>query len=116
VTSFWEQPDAHNQPQFGENFNEFLDNGNAENYSCHPNGQCDRAHVYYQYLDAAHKRNPTSAEWHDADGHLVVAAYCEYEIDASGNWTHRRVWVSPTEQGDRALYEEDSRTITYWQK
>jgi hypothetical protein len=116
VIAFWEQPGPHAQSQFGENFSEFEDSGNAENYSCHPIGQCDIAHVRYQYLDPAKKRNPISAEWRDADGHLVVAAYCEYELDSAGNWTHRKVWVASSEQSDRALYEEDSRTIASWQK
>jgi hypothetical protein len=117
IVSFWEQPGkAQDHEQFGEGFIETNGQGNVDNYRCHSDGQCDRSRVHFEYLDAAKKRNPTSAEWRDASGNLLFAAYCEYELDAAGNWTHRKVWVYPSEQGDRALYEDDDRTMTYWQK
>jgi hypothetical protein len=115
VLSFWEQPGLpHDHPQFGEGFTQSNGDGNVENYDCHSNGQCDLSRVHYEYLVPAKKRNPTSAEWRDADGKLLYAGYCEYVLDSAGNWTHRKVWVYPSEQGDRTLYEEDSRTIAYW--
>jgi hypothetical protein len=118
VLSFWErqEPDRKPQQQFGEGFVEDAGDGNRDNYQCSSDGHCDRSRVHYDYLDPAKKRNPTSVEWRDADGKLLYAAYYEYELDSAGNWTHRRISVSPTTQGDRALYEEDWRTITYWQQ
>jgi hypothetical protein len=85
-------------------------------YDCHENGKCDHSQVHYEYLDPVNKLNPTSAEWRDADGKLLYAGYCEYEVDSHGNWLRRKVYVYPSEQGDRALRKEDSRTITYWEK
>ncbi len=115
VISFWEQPGPpRDHEQFGEKFTEPKGDGNVDVFHCPSEGKCDRTRVHYEYLDPAKKRNPTSAEWRDADGKLLYAAYCEYEIDSAGNWTHRKVWVYPSGQGDRALYEEDARTITYW--
>jgi hypothetical protein len=117
VISFWERPRLPDENgRFGENFTDSDDKGTVENYHCHENGQCDLSRVHYEYLDPVKKRNPTSAEWRDADGKLLYAGYCEYEVDSYGNWVRRKVYVYPSEQGDRALREEDSRTITYWQK
>ncbi|MGO9337811.1 MAG: hypothetical protein ACLPY1_09915 [Terracidiphilus sp.] len=119
VLSFWEwqEPDQKpEQQQFGEGFVEDAGNGNRDNYCCHSDGHCERSRVHYEYLDQAKKRNPTSVEWRDESGNLLYAAYYEYEVDSAGNWTHRRVSVFPSNQGDPALYEEDWRTIDYWQQ
>jgi len=62
------------------------------------------------------KRNPTSAEWRDAEGRLLYAAYYEYELDAFQNWTHRKVSVWSSDNPERTPYEDDTRTITYWQE
>ncbi len=119
VLSFWEQQEPDRNPQqqqFGEGFVEDSGQGNRDNFRCHPDGRCERSRVHYDYLDPAKKRNPTRVEWRDEAGKLLYAAYYEYEVDSAGNWTHRRIYVSPTEQGERALYEEDWRTIAYWQQ
>jgi hypothetical protein len=117
VVSFWERPDlSHDTQQFGEDFSDFGDRVDVNNYRCHDNGQCDHFRIHYEYFDPTSKRNPTTAEWRDADGNLLFAAYCEYELDSFGNWTHRKVSVYPSEQGERTLYLDDSRTITYWQQ
>ncbi|MGD0629021.1 MAG: hypothetical protein ABR987_06705 [Terracidiphilus sp.] len=116
VLSFWEREQPDQKPQFGEIFVEDVGDGNRDSYQCHPDGRCDRSRAHYEYLDPAKKRNPASAEWRDSSGKLLYAAYYEYEVDSAGNWTHRRVSVFPSGEGDRALYEEDSRTITYWQQ
>lgn len=119
VLSFWERQEPDQKPgqqQFGEGFVEDAGNGNRDNYRCHPDGSCDRSRVHYEYFDPGKMRNPTSIEWRDESGKLLYAAYYEYEIDSAGNWTHRRIFVSPSDQGDRALYEEDARTIAYWQQ
>jgi len=117
VISFWERPGLpHERPQFGEDFSDSGDKVNITNYHCHENGQCDLFHVHREYLDPAKKRNPTTIELRDSSDTLIGAAYIEYELDSFGNWLHRKVYVYPSEQGDRALREEDSRTITYWEK
>jgi hypothetical protein len=113
VLSFWEPSDSPRQ--FGESFSQSKGNGDVDLYQCHDVGLCDRSRVHYEYLDPP-KRNPTSAEWRDSDGNLLFAAYYEYEIDSFRNWTHRRVSVWESDQDKRTLYEEDSRTIDYWQK
>jgi hypothetical protein len=100
-------------PQFGERFSFPQPNGDMDHYACHADGRCDRFAVHYEYLDPSKKRNPTIAEWRDAEDNLLYAAYFEYDLDALQNWTHRRVWVSAG-QAKRALYEEDARTIAYW--
>jgi hypothetical protein len=117
VLSFFErqEPDQNPRQQFGEGFVEDAGTGNRDNYRCSSDGRCERSRVHYEYRDPAKKRNPTSVEWRDLSGNLLYAAYYEYEVDSAGNWTHRRVSVFPSDQGDRALYEEDWRTITYWQ-
>jgi hypothetical protein len=109
--SFWAASDA--TPQFGDSFSLDKGSGDRDHFVCHQGGQCDRFAVHYEYLDLTKKRDPTTAEWRDSQGNLLYAAYCEYEVDAFKNWTHRRVWVK-SGAGERALYEEDSRTIGYW--
>jgi hypothetical protein len=114
VLSFWRRADLPDAPrQFGDDFTDFKDNGDAENFRCHSGGQCDASHVHFVYLSEG-KRNPTTAEWRDADGNLLVAAYTDYELDAHQNWTTRKVWVWSPELGERKLYETDTRTIQYW--
>ena len=118
VLSFFERQGPNQNPQqqqFGEGWVEDAGNGNRDNYRCSSDGRCERSRVHYDYLDPAKKRNPTSAEWRDQGGNLLYGAYYEYEVDSAGNWTHRRISVFPSDGGDRALYEEDWRTIAYWQ-
>jgi len=113
VTSFREQSDLPSE--FGGNLIASLDNGNAENYDCAKNRSCERSIVHYEYMSPG-KRNPTSAEWRDAEGRLLYAAYYEYELDAFQNWTHRKVSVWSYDNPERTPYEDDTRTITYWQE
>ena len=111
VTSFWTR--SQETRQIGDSICWFKGDGNAESTHCHPDGNCDRSLIHYEYLDPPH-RNPRSAEWRDASGTLLYAAYFEYEIDQFRNWTHRKVWVKGPDLLDRKLYEEDSRVIVYW--
>jgi len=113
MVSFWAQSDE--SPQFGDSFNDDQVNGTVESYHCGKNRPCERSSIHYEY-QSPKKRNPTSAESRDAEDHLVDAVYYEYELDAFLNWTHRKVSVWSSEHPERAPYEEDSRTITYWQK
>jgi len=113
LTSFWVSPGSSSQ--YGDGFVETKDNGDRENYDCHDDGKCDVSRVHYEYLDPK-GRNPQSAEWRDSEGNLQFAVYYDYEFDPFRNWTHRRVWVWSSALGKRALYETDSRKITYWQK
>jgi hypothetical protein len=112
VTSFWESP--HGPGQSGTTLSDFSDKANVRAFQCHGGGQCEPALVHYEYADAA-KQNPLSAEWRDAGGNLLYAAYYTYQFDQSGNWTHREVWVSSANAGERVLYETDNRLITYWE-
>jgi len=89
VESYWAQSDG---PQFGDTFIDFKDNGDSLRYYCQKDRQCERSVVHYDYL-SPNKRNPTSAEWRDANGNLTLAAYCEYELDSFQNWTRRLVFV-----------------------
>lgn len=113
LKSFWE---TRNSPQqFGDNFTEDAANGDRENYSCRSDGHCEVARVHYEYLDGD-KRNPTVAEWRDAEGNLLYAVYCEYETDSFHNWTQRKVSVITPDLAERTLYETDTRTMIYWPK
>jgi hypothetical protein len=112
VTSFWESPAAE-QPS-GTTLSDFSDKTNVKAFQCHGGGQCDQVLVHYEYADAA-KRNPLSAEWRDAEGNLLYAAHYTYQFDQSGNWTHRQIWVSSANTGERVLYETDDRLIAYWE-
>ena len=113
VASFWEQSDSLRE--FGDSFIDTSDNGDLVDYRCRKSQSCERSTVHYEYLSPG-KRNPKSAEWRDAEGHLLYAAYYDYDLDSSQNWTHRRVSVWSSASGERSLYEEDSRILTYWQK
>jgi hypothetical protein len=114
VFSFWEQPNPQ-QPLF-ESINEDESDGIIGNFNCHKDGECEHSHVYLKYLGPSQQRNPSSIEWRNADGTLHCAAYYEYEFDHYGNWTHRNVAVYSTELGERVPYQDDVRTITYWQQ
>ena len=91
-----------------------LDNGDTRTWSCHNDKRiCDGHTRHGIYLDAA-RRNPNMTEILSDDGRLLFRAYYEYQMDEHENWTSRKVWVQSGEQGERTLYETDSRTITYW--
>jgi hypothetical protein len=111
VTSFWESPAAV-QPS-GTTLSDLSDKTNVKAFQCH-GGQYDQVLVHYEYADPT-KLNPLSAEWRDAGGNLLYAAYYNYQFDQSGNWTHRQIWVSSANTGERVLYETDDRLITYWE-
>jgi hypothetical protein len=111
TASFWEASDDSNR--FGQRFTVDRGNGNVEFHECHRASGCSISQVHYEYAGPG-KRNPTSAEWRDQSGSLQWAAYYDYEFDSAHNWTHRNVWVISPEQQQRTLYEEDWRTITYW--
>jgi hypothetical protein len=112
VPSFWAASDSPNQ--FGDKFVDFNDKANPKAFHCH-NGACEASQVHYEYADAA-KQNLQRAEWRDASGSLVYAAYYSYEFDQNGNWTHRQVWVLSPDLAERTLYETDARLVTYWEK
>jgi hypothetical protein len=112
-TLFWDGSDIPSP--FGASFSEDAGENDADDYVCHKDGNCERFHIHYDYLDP-HRRNMRSSEWRDAQGKLLYGVYYEYEIDSFRNWTHRQVWVWSTDLGERKLYEIDSRKITYWKK
>jgi|HubBroStandDraft_1064217.scaffolds.fasta_scaffold02354_5 hypothetical protein len=111
VLSYWTAVDE--KRQFGDTFTDDKGNGNTNRFHCYRGGECDLSKVHIDYTDST-KRYPTSAEWRDADGNLLYAAYYEYEFDAQKNWTQRKVWVIGPEVSGRTLYETDTRTIVYW--
>jgi hypothetical protein len=91
-----------------------LDNGDTKTWRCHNDKRiCDGRTRHGVYLDAA-RHNPSMTEILSDDGRLLFRAYYEYQMDEHENWTSRKVWVQSAEQGERSLYETDSRTITYW--
>ena len=111
LESFWKLPDAPRQ--FGDNFTEQANEDTWENYDCESRTSCRLSRVHREYLDAE-RRNPASVEWRDEDDNLRYAAYYDYEIDAYGNWTSRKIWVWLGSLDERKLYETDSRVISYW--
>jgi hypothetical protein len=62
------------------------------------------------------QKAPLSAEWKDANGKLIYAAYYEYVFDSHGNWVRREVWIISPSHPNRTFYETDIRTITYWSR
>ena len=113
VLTFWSATDEPNQ--FGSSFSDDRGNGNFSRFNCHKGGDCEINPIHYTYADSS-KRNPTSVEWHNAEGAIVNAAYYEYEFDDQHNWTKRTVWVRSPEIPERTLYETDTRVISYWDR
>jgi hypothetical protein len=109
--TFWESPPLPDA--FGEGFYEKINDHEMTNYHCHSDSHCDLSRIHYAFQGPG-RHNPTTAEWRDSSGKLLYAAYCEYTLDETGNWTHRKVWVVTPDLAERTLYEEDSRLITYW--
>jgi hypothetical protein len=103
------------KPEYGDGFTENEGPGTKRTYNCHGDSTCDEALVHYEYADER-KLHPRNVEWRDPAGDLKLAAYYEYEFDAFGNWTTRKIWVWSAELGERQLYETDTRALTYWSK
>jgi len=110
VESYWS---AREDPNAGTVVFSELDNGDTRSSSCHRGGICDDRIRHTVYLDKA-RHNPAMAEIHSADRNVLCRASYEYQMDDHDNWTSRRVWLQQGAQGERTLYETDSRTITYW--
>ena len=109
---FWAASNKRNQ--WGSNSTSFASHSDADRTNCTNNG-CTTAHIHYEYADEE-KRHPLSAEWRDASGKLLYAAYYEYVWDDHKNWTRRDVWVLSPKQPEQTLYETDVRTIRYWER
>lgn len=110
----WRDPKFGNARIPGDRFTNNLGKGDFDHFRCDDESKCTVDHVHFDFVEGDQK-NPVRAEWRDADGHLLFAAYTEYEFDAWHNWTRREVRVWTPELGERALYETDTRTIEYWQ-
>jgi hypothetical protein len=91
------------------------DKRDVDRYRCHRDGTCEVAHIHFEYADATN-HDPVSAEWKDSDGKLLYAAYYKYTFDGQKNWISRTIWVRSPSLSTRTLYENDSRSITYWEK
>jgi hypothetical protein len=109
VDSFWAASNRRNQ--WGSDSTSFTNHSDADRTSC-ANGGCTTSHIHYEFANEA-KREPISAEWKDANGKLIYAAYYDYVFDSHGNWVRREVWIISPSHPDRTLYETDTRTITY---
>jgi hypothetical protein len=111
VQTYWS---ASTDPDGGTTVVDDLDNGDTRTTFCHNQGRtCDGRTRHAVYMDLA-KHNPIMTEIFSDGGTPLVRAFYEYQIDEHENWTTRKVWVQPRQQGERTLYETDSRTITYW--
>lgn len=111
VLAYWS---ASADPKGGTPLINNLDNGDTSTTFCHNEGRnCDGRIRHAVYQDTA-KHNPIMTEIRSDDGKLLDRAFYEYQLDEHRNWTTRRVWVQAGEQGERTLYETDSRTISYW--
>jgi hypothetical protein len=112
VDSFWAASNQRNQ--WGSNSTSFTNRSDASRTSCTNNG-CTTSHIHYEFVDEA-KKHPLSAEWKDANGKLIYAAYYEYVFDSHANWVRREVWIISPRHPNRTFYETDIRTITYWNR
>jgi len=111
IESYWS---ASDNPIGGTPVIDTLDNGDTKTSVCHDQTRvCDSRIRHANYLDAA-RHNPSMTEIVTSDGKLLVRAFYEYQFDEHDNWTSRKVLVQSREQGERSLYESDSRLITYW--
>jgi hypothetical protein len=113
VDSYWSRL---NDAGGGISLVDKLDNGDSKTWRCHNlERTCDGHTRHGVYLDAA-RRDPIMTEILSDEGRPIVFAYYEYQTDEHQNWVSRKIWVQLGEQGERALYETDSRTITYWEE
>ncbi len=110
IDSYWT---AREEPNAGTVVVSDLNNGDTRSSSCQRGGVCNERTHHSVYLDKA-QHNPVMTEIRSDDGKVPCRAYYEYQLDDHENWTSRKVWLQQGEQGERALYETDSRTITYW--
>lgn len=111
VESYWSDS---NDADGGTPIIENLDNGDIRTWSCRGDRRiCNGRTRHGIYLDVA-QHNPRVTEIYSNDGTLLFRAFYEYQMDQHENWTSRKVWVQSGEQGERTLFEIDSRTITYW--
>jgi hypothetical protein len=111
IESYWSHS---NEANVGISTFDTRDNGDAVTWGCHNETRtCDGHTRHGVYLDDA-RHNPTMTEILSDDGRPIVWAYYEYQMDGHQNWISRKIWVQQQEQGERTLYETDSRTITYW--
>ncbi|HEV2577667.1 MAG TPA: hypothetical protein VGU25_10690 [Acidobacteriaceae bacterium] len=113
IVEFRENSPSPNQ--YGDSWFDPDDPNNQSKTVCQSDGKCEHFVIHYEYLDSA-RWNATSVEWRDSAGKVLYGAYYEYEMDAHGNWTHRKVFVTGPEQAERKLYEEDARTVVYWER
>ena len=109
IDSYWS---ARQDPNAGTVLIKNLDNGDSVSTICNGGGVCSDRTRHAMYLDKA-RHNPAMTEIR-SDGQALCRAYYEYQLDDYQNWTSRKVWLQEGAQGERNLYETDSRTITYW--
>jgi hypothetical protein len=110
IESYWS---AREGPNAGTSVVSNLDNGDVRISRCQRGGTCDADTHHAVYLDKA-RHNPVMTEIRSDDGKVLCRAYYEYEMDDHENWTRRKVSLQRGAQGERTLYETDSRAITYW--
>jgi len=110
VESYWS---AREDPNAGTVVSTELNNGDTRSSSCHRGGTCNDRTRHAVYLDKA-RHNPAMTEIRSDDGTVLCRAYYEYQLDDHQNWTNRKVWLQQGAQGERTLYETDSREISYW--
>jgi hypothetical protein len=110
IESYWS---ARQDPNAGTVLIKNLDNGDSVSTTCNGgSGTCSERTRHAVYLDKA-QHNPAITEIR-SDGKVLCRAYYEYQLDDHQNWTSRKVWLQQGAEGERTLYETDSRTITYW--
>jgi YD repeat-containing protein len=110
IESYWA---GWEDPNWSTSIVSKLDNGDTRTSSCHRGGTCNDSILHAVYLDKA-RHNPAMTEIRSGDGNVLCRASYEYQMDDHENWTSRKIWLQKGAQGERALYETDSRTITYW--
>jgi hypothetical protein len=110
VESYWS---ASKETNDGISMIDDMDNGDTKTWRCYDMEDVCVGHTRHGiYLDAA-KHNPSMTEILSDDGKVLFRAYYEYQLDEHENWISRKIWVQSGEQGERTLYETDSRRITY---
>lgn len=113
VDSYWS---ASTDPDGGTPLIDRLANGDTKQWLCYNvKRTCEGFTRHGTYLDAG-THDPMMTEILSDDGKPEARAYYEYVFDEHKNWTSRKVWIQSGEQGERTLYETDTRTITYWSR
>jgi hypothetical protein len=110
IEAYWS---ASREPDGGTTTSSVLDDGGTHEWHCSDAKRICTGMIRHSVSRDPDKSNPVITTLVADDGNLIARAFYEYEFDDHHNWTGRKVWVQLGEQGERLLYETDTRKIAY---